>query len=272
MKAYIFSTLPSLLLLTFFYLNDRFKEPKLIVFKTFLLGYAISFFLYPFIIDLDNFFEDLFQNSPNLSYLDFDFISNFIRASFLEETSKFLIIYLFVIKYTEFDEPMDAIVYGVAVSLGFSAMENYGYISNESDLSLIHITYNRLWPTVMHMCTGIMMGFLFSKYFFSKINNFYKLYLVLLIPMIIHGFYNFTWLWSAISFGTYIISYVFTIMLVSTCVGIFIYEKKMQVKNIWLDKSFYKVDYGKASLAILLNLITVIIITYIVSNVFFPIY
>ena len=48
-------------------------------------------------------------------------------AGFVEEILKFLAIGLFL-GQVEFDEPMDAIVYGTLVSLGFATFENYEYV------------------------------------------------------------------------------------------------------------------------------------------------
>lgn len=51
-----------------------------------------------------------------------------VVAPVVEETCKFLVVYLFIWKSAEFDEPMDGIVYATAASLGFATIENIFYV------------------------------------------------------------------------------------------------------------------------------------------------
>ena len=48
-------------------------------------------------------------------------------AGVTEETLKFLALYFYIRKKTDFNEPMDAIVYGTLISLGFASLENIEY-------------------------------------------------------------------------------------------------------------------------------------------------
>ena len=54
--------------------------------------------------------------------------SSFLTAAWVEELLKFLVLYFIVLRRSEFNEPMDGIVYGVTVSLGFATYENYSYV------------------------------------------------------------------------------------------------------------------------------------------------
>jgi protease PrsW len=47
-----------------------------------------------------------------------------------EETVKILIIAALALRARDFDEPMDGVVYGTAVGLGFAALENFFYLVN----------------------------------------------------------------------------------------------------------------------------------------------
>ena len=93
---------------------------------------------------------------------------NDMRAAFHEELYKYLILVYFCSRRTEFNEQMDAIVYGVAVSLGYAAFENVEYV-------LGHVDYDTTWqsmaairvlPTIMHAVNGVIMGFLLSNVLF----------------------------------------------------------------------------------------------------------
>lgn len=268
MIEFIYATIPSVVILLIIYANDKFKEPKVIIFKTFLLGYALSFFLYPFIFNLDDLIESIYQNSYTLSYLDYDFISNFLRASFLEESAKFIILYIFVSKYSEFDEPMDAIVYGVAVSLGFSAMENFDYIRTEEELTLLQISLHRFLPTMMHMTTGIMMGFLFSKFYFNHTKKFWKLFIALFIPLLVHGTYNFSWVWGMINFNSFIYSYLLLVFIIFVAVLMFRHQKSKQI-SIQENNILTFDNYSLLAATIISNLITVIFLCVVLTAIFF---
>jgi len=51
-----------------------------------------------------------------------------LAAPVIEETFKFLVVYLFIYRNVEFDEPMDGLTYGVACALGFATVENIFYV------------------------------------------------------------------------------------------------------------------------------------------------
>lgn len=54
-----------------------------------------------------------------------------IVAPIIEETLKFLVVYLVVYNHIEFDEPMDGVVYASAAALGFASLENVLYLASE---------------------------------------------------------------------------------------------------------------------------------------------
>ena len=53
----------------------------------------------------------------------------FFRAAFLEEGLKFALLIFFCVRLSDLNEPMDAIVYGAAIGLGYAAMENIPYLN-----------------------------------------------------------------------------------------------------------------------------------------------
>jgi RsiW-degrading membrane proteinase PrsW (M82 family) len=180
------ATSPAILILVFFYFRDRFKEPPRIVFYTFVLG-ILS--LIP--IAIGNIFLDSFGDGLDASYFAKDFYSYVLRAAFHEELYKYLILVYFCSRHTEFDEPMDAIVYGVAVSLGYAAFENVEYVLGHADFDSTwqEMAAIRVFPTIMHGSNGIIMGFLLSNVLFVHRDH-AKLILALLVPVFIHGAYN----------------------------------------------------------------------------------
>ena len=113
--------IPPIVLLLYFTLSDRFKEPRGTIILIFFLGFLIC--LPAGILNSlsHNFFYDGSKYSENLT-------SSFLGPAWAEELLKFSILYLIVLKRNEFNEPMDGLVYGVVVSLGFATYENYSYV------------------------------------------------------------------------------------------------------------------------------------------------
>ena len=117
---------PSALILLYFFLSDKFKEPKSTVALVFILGVLIC---YPAGV-LNNFMSINFGNEKDMK----DLTHSFLGPAWTEEILKFLILYLIVLKREEFNEPMDGIVYGVVASLGFATLENYDYVFRLAEL------------------------------------------------------------------------------------------------------------------------------------------
>jgi RsiW-degrading membrane proteinase PrsW (M82 family) len=180
--------LPAIVILVYIYKQDKFPEPKKIVFKTFLFGCATVLGIDLLIPVFDHFSEENFKGN---TYYFFD---SFIRAGFLEEFFKSVVIIFFCTRKSVFDEPMDGIVYGVAASLGFAAYENIDYVRYFAEkTSILDISLIRTFSAVpMHALCGVMMGFLISLSIFSKKNNYLFLVLSILIPVGMHGLYNFS--------------------------------------------------------------------------------
>ena len=120
-----FSILPVILILFFVYKRDKFPEPPRVVFITLLLGFGITLPISLLIPIAEGFIENI-----NWGIESKIFFQAFFRAAFLEETMKFLVLVIYCLHLDKFDEPMDALVYGVAASLGFAAYENWQYVMN----------------------------------------------------------------------------------------------------------------------------------------------
>jgi RsiW-degrading membrane proteinase PrsW (M82 family) len=186
---HIFAALiPAIVILIYVYKQDKFPEPKKIVFKTFLFGCATVLAIDLFIPVLDNFSETNFTGD---TYYFFD---SFIRAAFLEEFFKSVVLIFFCTRKSVFDEPMDGIVYGVAASLGFAAYENIDYVKYFSQkTSILDISLLRTFSAVpMHALCGVIMGFFITLSIFNKKNNYIFLILAIFVPVGMHGLYNFS--------------------------------------------------------------------------------
>ena len=186
MNTLLITIVPSILILLFFFLSDKFKEPKGSVVLVFFLGILICL---PAGI-INGFMYKNFNDGSDLSE---KLYSSFLAPAWSEELLKFIILYFVVLRRNEFNEPMDGIVYGVTVSLGFATYENYDYVFRLAELWEIDPYQMAIWRSYsavpLHGLNGCVMGFYFGMYSFTA-NKKYLIF-CLLIPYLIHGFYNF---------------------------------------------------------------------------------
>ena len=194
MITFLLTIVPSIILLLYFTLSDKFKEPTSTVLLVFFLGFLIC--LPAGILNglSHDFFYDGSKYSENLT-------SSFLGPAWAEELLKFSILYLIVLKRNEFNEPMDGLVYGVVVSLGFATYENYTYvyewaeqIAKDEGYDFGELSYlvalGRSYSAIpLHGLNGAVMGYYFGMYVFSGNKNF--LVLSLILPYLSHGFYNY---------------------------------------------------------------------------------
>ena len=189
----IITVAPSIIILTFFFLSDKFKEPKKTIALVFFLGILICL---PAGI-LNTLIYDAFNNETELRER---LLGSFFTAAWTEEILKLIILYTIVINRKEFNEPMDGIVYGVSISLGFATLENYEYVfwmAESYNVSSLQMAIGRSYSAIpLHAFCGVIMGFYFSFYSFKGD----KKYLILswIVPYLFHACYNFL-----VSIGTY---------------------------------------------------------------------
>ena len=173
--------LPPILIVIIFAVSDQFKEPNKEIILVFISGVLITIPAYY----TNNFLYDLYLN---YSFISRSLAESFLSAAVVEEGLKFLVLYFVVYRLREFNEPMDAIVYGVCASLGFAALENIYFVLN-SETPITMFIVRSLFPLAAHGICGVMMGYFFMRYaFMHKLKS---LFLSFLIPYFLHGFYNY---------------------------------------------------------------------------------
>ena len=92
----------------------------------------------------------------------------------------------------DFNEPIDGIVYGVTVSLGFATLENIYYVyllADYFDTTSMALAIVRSFSAVpAHAVFGVFMGYFFMKYSFIKKGD--NLFFAFIVPFVLHGCYN----------------------------------------------------------------------------------
>ena len=185
MATLLITILPSLLILAFFVKSDRFPEPTSQIIKIFMFGVFLC--IPAFLINTE--LSYIYANTD----IDEALISSFLSAAPVEEVLKFTVLYSLVYKMKDFNEPIDGIVYGVTVSLGFATLENIYYVyflSDYFDTTSQSLALLRSFSAIpAHGIFGATMGYFFMKYAFIKKEN--NLALCMIVPILLHGAYNY---------------------------------------------------------------------------------
>jgi RsiW-degrading membrane proteinase PrsW (M82 family) len=173
---------PVLIIAFYIYFRDKYqKEPIGILLKSLLIGALITI---PVAL-LEQFFklfDDHFSGLLKITY------TAFILAALVEESCKYLAFYLLIWRSKNFNEKFDGITYSVFISLGFAGIENVLYVF-EYGYSVGLIRAFTAVPA--HALFGIVMGYHFglAKFFPDERNS--QLLKALLVPVLLHGIYNF---------------------------------------------------------------------------------
>ena len=184
MQLLLITILPSILIVLFFVKSDRFKEPTKEIIKVFFLGILITIPAY----FLNTYLSEIWYSTNASEGL----ISSFLTAAPVEEGLKLSVLYFFVYKMKDFNEPVDGIVYGVTVSLGFATLENIYYVyllADYFETTSMTLAILRSFSAIpAHAVFGVFMGYFFMKYAFIKKGD--NLIFAFVIPFVLHGCYN----------------------------------------------------------------------------------
>ena len=182
MSILLASLAPVVIILLYIYFRDKYeKEPIRLLIKTLVSGAVI-------VVPVILVGRLLLSIMPSMGTVASAAYHAFLVAGFTEEIFKFLALYLLIWKSPSFNEKFDGIVYAVFVSLGFAAVENVMYVLDGG----YHTAIVRAITAVpAHALFGITMGYYFGiAHMYSELRKSYLLR-ALLIPIVLHGIYDF---------------------------------------------------------------------------------
>ena len=274
---YLATILPPILLGIGIWKSDRFPEPGKFLIASFLLGVSIYLPL-DFLIMLT---EDHLARMIGLdleaikTYRDGGWkdegakypggelaFMHFFRAAFLEEGIKFALLIFFCVRLSDLNEPMDAIVYGAAIGLGYAAMENIPYLNTGDPETAwtMTIVKARYYPLIMHLGFGVLMGWLLSQNLFEERSSFKRktmLILSLALPVLFHGSYNYLQAFD-----------VFPILTLIMIISIIYYYRRDQLKKITESVDKARIENTDVFYAYLVTLVfvTIVVLSAIFVN------
>jgi RsiW-degrading membrane proteinase PrsW (M82 family) len=145
---------PSILLLTYFYLRDRYeREPLGHLTLAYLLGMYAMVAAQGLATAAQGLVPSTWLTAGGEGAHLFD---AFFLSGFIEELSKWVILMAAVYHWQEVDEPFDGLIYGVAISLGFATLENFLYLQRMG----LEVAWARaLFAVPAHALFGGSMGY-----------------------------------------------------------------------------------------------------------------
>lgn len=184
------SALPALFLLMRVYSMDKVeKEPIGLIGRLVLMGILSTFAAVATELLGTRVLSAFFSESSII----YNLLMYFIVVAGSEEGFKYLLLKKATWNHPEFNCSFDGIVYAVAVALGFALWENFGYIRAYG----IEVAAIRAVTAVPgHMCFGIFMGLWYGLAKRAQLEGSSArckdcLKKSVLVPMIIHGIYDF---------------------------------------------------------------------------------
>lgn len=145
---------PALLWLAWVLHKDRANpEPARLVLRAFVLGALAT----GVVLLLRPYGEDLL---PQGTGLDRALADAFLLTATLEEFAKGTALLVAILNARQLDEPLDGIVYGAAVGLGFASVENALYVAQVGDPQLALLRGGT--STLAHLATTGVFGFLLA--------------------------------------------------------------------------------------------------------------
>jgi protease PrsW len=189
--AIIMAGIPASLWLAFFYLQDRYEpEPMHYVAGVFLLGGLVAAPLSDFLI---------YQLSPPLPLAQHGLrafaLDRVIHATLVvglaQELCKYVAVRYTIYTSTEFDEPMDGVVYMMSVGTGFAVWVNYHHLQGQGDTIYLSTgAAEAVVTTLAHASFAGVLGYVMGRAKFTRrgpVSRGVRIFVGLLGAAIING-------------------------------------------------------------------------------------
>ena len=188
---FVLSVLPALLLMIFIWRKDKIeREPVGLLIGLFLLGALMVVPAAFGEVGLGKVLDE-FLNEKSYAYM---LIENFLIVALCEEACKFFILRVRTWRHPSFNYTFDAVVYSVAVSLGFATLENILYVMGEGTLKIA--VMRGLLSVPGHAIDAVFMGWFYGLAKRAECagdlsGKRFNIFRSLFMPVLIHGFYDF---------------------------------------------------------------------------------
>ena len=218
MELIALAVAPGIAICLFIFHRDAYnREPKLNLFASFMLGAAVVF---P-VAYIEIFFSQFSDNTISGTA-----ITAFLAVALTEEIGKFFVLRFYAYPRKSFDEPLDGIVYGVMIGMGFATLENILYVQKFG----VQTGFLRMFLAVpAHATFGVLMGYHVGKAKFDNPNSGSLLLVGLFWAVLFHGLYDF---FLFLQGNPYIKDYISDLLLFIGAVASFIIAIRLSLKHI----------------------------------------
>lgn len=120
---------------------------------------------------------------------DLPFAAAFLQAALVEESVKMLFLLALLARNPHYNEPFDAIVYAVFISLGFAWIENIVYVTHPLWGGIGTALARAVLSVPGHGLFGVQMGYWLAEAKFAERKSGW--FLSFLVPYLYHGWYNY---------------------------------------------------------------------------------
>jgi len=201
-------------------------EPNRQIIRTFLLGGLVALLLTFINIPLTEYIKKVFFGPEILLIL----ILSFLVDALIEEGGKLTCFKFTVYRFPSFDEPVDGMIYGIILGLGFAFTENIFYAFAIKDISLAAdiLLLRGFTTTFMHFIAGGIIGYYFALSKFSLGKKSFSVFKGFILAVLFHGSYN-----VLSRFNQPLFLYLLAILLI--IIFIFIFRNILRLRKIGVD-------------------------------------
>ena len=188
---FVLSVLPAALLMIFIWHKDKIeKEPIGMLVGLFLLGALMVIPAGLAEVGLIKALDSVLDEG-NYAYM---LIDNFLIVALAEEGCKFFILRVRTWRSPNFNYTFDAVVYSVAVSLGFATLENILYVVGDGTVKLAIM--RGILSVPGHAIDAVFMGWFYGMAKRAECagdasGRSSNLRRAIIVPLLTHGFYDF---------------------------------------------------------------------------------
>lgn len=219
--AIVGSFLPALFWLWFWLKQDhKNPEPAILLSLSFIAGVITVLLVYP----IESFAYKFTSGNSSL-----------IAVAVIEETMKYLALYLVALRSKYFDEPVDAVIYAITIALGFSAMENLLYLVNTISQDgilpgVINSNLRFIGATLLHTVSSASIGVAIALSFYKKKTaKMIYLALGLITAFVLHTIFNLSIINTK---GITEILIVFFYLWILTIILLLLFEKIKKIRPV----------------------------------------
>lgn len=180
---FLLAIAPVLAVIWFIYHKDKYDhEPLIYLGLAYFLGLVCAAIV-PFITGKIQWLPELYSGTQMEIFLH-----AFVVVALVEELAKFIFLRGIFFNRSVFNEPIDGIVYGVMIGMGFATLENLYFVMDGGWKTAVL----RMFTAVpAHAVFGVVMGYYVGKAKYVPHRNLEYSLKAILVTIFLHGIYNY---------------------------------------------------------------------------------